>query len=271
MRYFKSLGSITKNRELIKVLVRRDITGRYKGSSLGILWSVINPLTMLVVYTYVFSSIFNSRWGGALSQETQSPGEFAIRLFTGLIVFNVFAECIIKAPTLITNNANYVKKIIFPIEILGIVTTTGALYNAMIGTVMILIAKLALGQGISIVILYLPILWIAYTLMLTGFCWTLATIGVIFRDSAQITTSLVNVMMFLSPVFYPTTAIPENVRWLTNANPIGYVIMETRNILLSNSEPDIWLLSKFIMASIVIGEAGLWIIKRNQHKFGDML
>ena len=136
---------------------------------------------------------------------------------------------------------------------------------------MILIAKLALGQGISIVILYLPILWIAYTLMLTGFCWTLATIGVIFRDSAQITTSLVNVMMFLSPVFYPTTAIPENVRWLTNANPIGYVIMETRNILLSNSEPDIWLLSKFIMASIVIGEAGLWIIKRNQHKFGDML
>ena len=95
--------------------------------------------------------------GGALSQETQSPGEFAIRLFTGLIVFNVFAECTIKAPTLITNNANYVKKIIFPIEILGIVTTTGALYNAIIGTVMILIAKLALGQGISIVILYLPI------------------------------------------------------------------------------------------------------------------
>ena len=155
------------------MLVRRDITGRYKGSSLGILWSVINPLTMLVVYTYVFSSIFNSRWGGAFSAEPQGPGEFAIKLFTGLIVFNMFAECTIKAPTLITNNANYVKKIIFPIEILGIVTTTGALYNAMIGTVMILIAKLALGQGISIVVLYLPILWIAYTLMLTGFCWTL--------------------------------------------------------------------------------------------------
>ena len=134
---------------------------------------------------------------------------------------------------------------------------------------MILIAKLALGQGISIVILYLPILWIAYTLMLTGFCWTLATIGVIFRDSAQITTSLVNVMMFLARY---SIRHSDSRKWVIDkCKPNRIRDNGNKEYFIANSEPDIWLLSKFIMASIVIGEAGLWIIKRNQHKFGDML
>jgi ABC-type polysaccharide/polyol phosphate export permease len=125
------VASIWRNRSLIHAFAKREVLGRYRGSALGLLWSFFNPLLMLTVYTFVFSVVFNARWGGGSSSKV----EFALVLFAGLIVFNLFAECIGRAPSLIISNPNYVKKVVFPLEILPFVALLAASYHALLSLV----------------------------------------------------------------------------------------------------------------------------------------
>ena len=192
------LRSIKKNRELIFIFTKREIETRYRGSWLGLLWSCINPLIMLSVYTIVFSKIFNAKWGNLGNSNNESPTVFAINLFAGLIVFNIFAECVSASPRLVTANPNYVKKVIFPIEVLGIAVTGNAAFHGFINLAILMAAQLLVGQSIPITIVFIPVLWGSYILGICALGWALSIIGVYFRDIGLIVNSTISILMFMS-------------------------------------------------------------------------
>ena len=266
------ISSFKKNSNLIEIFTKREIQERYKGSNLGGLWSVINPLIMLCVYTLVFSKIFNSRWG-AINEYDSDQGAlvFAINLFAGLIVFNMFAECTIKSPILIHQNANFVKKVIFPLEVLGIKIASSAVFHGCISAGILIIVSVIEKGTLSTSMVLLPLLWGGYYMILLGVTWVLSTIGVLIKDIAQITGSFVNIMMFMSPVFYPTEAVPEGIRWISKLNPIGYVIERTREIVFENKSPGAIELIIYIVLSCLWCEFSFRLLKANQSKFGDAI
>lgn len=269
---FRFLSSFRKNFELIEIFTKREIEERYKGSNLGALWSVINPIIMLSVYTLVFSKIFNTRWGGINNYETnQGALEFAVNLFAGLIVFNMFAECTIKSPTIIPQNANFVKKVIFPLEILGIKIASNAFFHGIISGIVLMVITGAREGGLQPTILFLPFLWGGYYMILLGISWLLSTIGVFTKDVNQITGSFVNIMMFMSPVFYPTNMVPEGIRWISKLNPIGYVIEITRQMIFENTAPSISEMLVYMVLSCLWCEFCFRLLKENEKKFGDSI
>ncbi|MDF0678376.1 MAG: ABC transporter permease [Nitrosomonas sp.] len=202
--------SLWRNRELILASAKREILGRYRGSVLGLLWSFFNPIFMLAVYTFVFSVVFKARW----SVGSESKTEFALVLFAGLIVFNLFAECINRAPALILANPNYVKKVVFPLETLTFVSLLSALYHALISLGVWLAAYVILFGVPHASALYLPFVVMPFALFILGLSWILASLGVYLRDVSQFIGVITSVLMFLSPIFYPISALPESYQHL---------------------------------------------------------
>jgi len=267
----KIINSLRNNRDLIWIFTKREIEGKYKGSSLGILWSVINPIVMLCVYTIVFSKIFKAKWGVIDNDGIDDPVAFALNLFAGLIVFNIFAECAAKSTLLIRSNPNYVKKIVFPLEVLGLATTGCALFHGTVNLMILISVKFVLEGSIAPALIYLPILWGSYIITISGMVWILSILGVLIKDVNQIVNSVISVMMFMSPVFYPTEMVPIEMRWVANLNPLAYIINETRGIVIDGTIPSIDKLIVFAILSILIGEICLRLLKRKQCLLGDRL
>lgn len=210
-------------------LTKREILSRYKGSFVGILWSFLTPIFMLTVYTVVFSQIFKSRWPGA---QSDSQGEFALTLFVGLIVFNFFSECINRAPTLIYINANYVKKVVFPLELLPLVNIGMACFHMLL-SLGIWLGGYILFFGLpKVTALFIPIIIIPLIIMTSGFCYILASVGVYIRDISQLVGVTVTAMMFLSPIFFPISILPQNYQNVALINPISFPIEELREMLM---------------------------------------
>ena len=222
-------ASLWRNRSLAAALVKREIIGRYRGSVLGILWSFFNPIFMLIVYTFVFSVVFKARWNTGSDSKT----EFALVLFAGLIVFNLFAECFNRAPSLILSNVNYVKKVVFPLEILPWVALGSALFHTFISLGVWLIAYLILFGMPHPTVLFLPLVILPLLLLIMGLTWGLASLGVYLRDVSQLIGLFTTVLMFLSPIFYPASALPEQYRHLLLFNPLnaGHRASQRRNVL----------------------------------------
>lgn len=259
--------SFWRNRQLIKTLVHREVVGRYRGSFMGILWSFFNPVLMLSVYTFVFSVIFKARWGSGGDSKT----EFALILFAGLIVFNLFSECIIKAPTLILMNANYVKKVVFPLEILPWVTLGSALFHTLISLGVWLCAYVILFGIPHATVLLLPAILLPLLLLTAGLTWGLASLGVYLRDVAQFIGLVTTVLMFLSPIFYPASALPENYRHLLLANPLTLVIEQVRNVLFWGKMPDALQLAIYLAGATVVAWAGFAWFQKTRKGFADVL
>lgn len=260
-------ASIWRNRNLIKALVKREVIGRYRGSVLGIFWSFFNPVLMLTVYTFVFSVIFKARWNGSSDSKT----EFALILFAGLIVFNLFAECINRAPGLILANKNYVTKVVFPLEILPLVSLGSALFHTLISIGVWLIAYVILFGLPHVTVLMLPLLFIPLLLFIIGLSWSLASLGVYLRDVSQIIGVITTVLMFLSPVFYPVTALPEAYRPLLFLNPLTPVIEQTRNVLFWGKIPDLSVWSIYSTGAILVAWLGFVWFQKTRKGFADVL
>lgn len=261
------LTNLYKNRELISASVKREILGRYRGSLFGLLWSFFNPLLMLSVYTFVFSTVFNARWGA----NNESKTEFALVLFAGLIVFHLFAECVNRAPSLILQNINYVKKVIYPLEILSFVSLLSALFHAMISLSVWLLAYIIIYGLPHATILYLPIILLPFLFLLIGLSWALAALGVYLRDISQITGVLTTMLMFLSPIFYPITALPEAYRHLILFNPLAPVIEQVRNVLYFGKPPLIGELAIYWLVTLLIAWIGFFIFQKTRRGFADVL
>jgi lipopolysaccharide transport system permease protein len=261
------LASQWRNRELIQASVKREVLGRYRGSVMGILWSFINPLFMLAVYTFVFSVIFNARWGTGSDSKT----EFALVLFAGLIMFNLFAESVNRAPVVILSNVNYVKKVVFPLEILPTVTLLSSLFHGLISLGVWLLAYLLFFGFPHVTVLYWPLIALPLMLFIMGLSWALASLGVFLRDVSQFIGVVTTVLMFLSPIFYPVTALPDTYRHLLYLNPLTPVIEQTRDVLFWGKAPNFALLGIYWMATAIIAWLGFAWFQKTRKGFADVL
>ena len=225
-----------RHRDLIPQMVRREVIGRYRGSVMGLLWSFLNPVLMLAVFTFVFSVIFKARWG---VDGAESKADFALILFVGMIIHGVFAECVNRAPSLILGNVNFVKKVIFPLEILPWVAMGATLFHALVSVVVWAVFFLAVNGYLPWTIVFLPLVALPLVLLTMGFAWFLAATGVFLRDVAQTTGIFTTVLLFLSPIFYPVSALPEGYRGLLHLNPLTFLIEQAREVMVWGRVPDL--------------------------------
>ena len=254
------------HRQLIMQMTRREVIGRYRGSVMGLAWSFFNPVLMLVVYTFVFSEVFQSRWAGQ-----EGKGNFAVLLFVGMIVHGLFAECANRAPSLILSNANYVKKVVFPLEILPLITLGAALFHSCISVVVLLIAQQLLSGSTPATAVFFPVILLPLCLGTLGLSWLLAAVGVFIRDVGQIITVLTTVLLFLSPVLYPVSALPEAYRSWLRLNPLTYIIEDSRNVLIFGHMPDWHAYALSFGESMLMLVAGFWLFQKTRKGFADVL
>lgn len=262
------LRSLWSNRRLAARLARRDIAARYRGSFGGLLWAVAQPLLMLAVYTFVFSVVFQARWGEGL---TQSRTEFAIVLFAGLLVHALVAETWNSAPALVLANANYVKKVVFPLEILPVITLAVALFQCLIGVAVLLAAQWGLQGSVPATAPLFIFTLVPLVLLALGGAWALAALGVYVRDVAQITQIFTTILLFVSPVFFPVSAIPEDLRWAMHANPLSFLMAQARNALVWGNMPNWGGLLAFTVGAFLFAWLGYAFFQATRKGFADVL
>jgi lipopolysaccharide transport system permease protein len=260
--------SLWRNRQLIVQMIKREVVGRYKGSAMGLAWSFFNPIFMLVVYTFVFSEVFKARWS-IVGDESKT--QFALLLFVGMIVLGLFSEVINRAPGLILSNVNYVKKVIFPIEILPVVAMGAALFHSLISLTVLVTAFAIFNSYLHWTVVFIPLVLLPLVILTLGLSWILASLGVFIRDVGQTIGLVTTVLMFLSPVFYPITAVPERFRQIIMANPLTFIIEQAREVLIWGHLPD-WIgLGIYTFAATVIAWLGYAWFQKTRKGFADVL
>ena len=261
--------SLWRNRQLIVKMTQRDVVGRYKGSAMGLAWSFFNPVFMLIVYTFVFSVIFKSRWGGAGGDDSKT--QFALVLFVGMIVMSLFSDVLNRAPTLILGNVNYVKKVVFPLEILPVIAMGAGLFHGLISFGVLLIAFAFINGYLQWTLVFVPLVVLPLVILTTGFSWMLASLGVFLRDVGQTISILTMVLMFLSPVFYPVSAVPEGVRPFIMLNPLTFIIEQAREVLIWGHMPNFVGLAIYTVVAIMVAWVGYFWFQRTRKGFADVL
>ncbi|RZL55132.1 MAG: ABC transporter permease [Variovorax sp.] len=261
--------SLSAHRALIVQMTKREVVGRYRGSAFGLAWSFFNPVFMLVVYTFVFSEIFNARWGGAGASESKT--QFAVILFVGMIVLGFFSEVLNRSAGLILGNVNYVKKVVFPIEILPVISMMAALFHSLISLGVFLLAFLIFNHYLHWTVIFIPLVLLPLVILATGLAWFLASLGVFLRDIGQTIGILTTVLMFLSPVFFPITAVPERFRPFIMANPLTFIIEQARDVLVWGRLPDWSGLLVYTVIATLVAWAGFAWFQKTRKGFADVL
>jgi lipopolysaccharide transport system permease protein len=261
------VASYWDNRSLIAASVKREIFGRYRGSALGILWSFFNPLLMLVIYTFVFGTVLKARWGAA----DESHFQFGLVLFAGLMTFNLFSETLTRSATLIVSNVNYVKRVVYPLEIFPFVLVGSGLFHLAVSLLIWLLGYAVFNGAPHATVLYLPLVILPLVLFMLGMSWFLASLGVFLRDVAQFMGILTTALMFLSPVFYPASALPEQFRFLLYLNPLTPAIEYTRDVLYWGTAPDLPSLAVYVAGAAVFAWLGFAWFQKTRKGFADVL
>lgn len=266
---FFLLKSVFENRHLIYQMTKREITGRYRGSIMGLLWSFINPILMLTVYTFVFSVVFKARWGTGSVSESKS--DFAVILFVGLIVHTLFAEALMRAPTLILGNVNYVKKVVFPLEILSMTSIASVLFHSLISLIVLMSAFFIFNGYIHWTIVFIPLVFFPLIIVSLGLSWLLSSLGVFIRDVGQTIAILTMILMFLSPIFYPVSALPEKFQHVIMLNPLTFIIEQSRNVIIWGKMPDFMGLALYSLSALCL----MWLcfiwFQKTRKGFADVL
>ena len=262
------LKSIRVHKDLLFQLVVREIRGLYRGSYLGMVWSILTPLFMLAIYTFVFSVIFQARFG---SSPNESRLEFALALFCGLIPFNVFTQCISEAPRLIILNTNYVKKVVFPLEILPISILGRTIFEGLISFAILIAGVSIFIRPPSTSFLALPLVFLPLIFWSLGISWFFASLGVFIRDLSHAVDILVRILFFLTPIFYPISKVPPSFRVFLRLNPLTLIVGDFRSIIIFGRFPDWSLWGIGATVSFVIMITGYWWFMRGKHAFADVL
>ena len=262
-----AVRSLWANRQLIARMGQREIIGRYKGSAMGLAWSFITPLFMLAIYTFVFSVVFQARWGTSEESKTQ----FAVVLFAGLIVHTLFSDVINRAPQLVLGNVNYVKKVVFPLEILPVVQLLSATFHALVSVAVLIAAQLVFQGSLPITALLLPVVLLPFLLLTLGLAWCLASLGVFVRDVGQTISLVTSVMLFMSPVFFPVQSLPPALQPWMHLNPLTFVIEQVREVVVWGRLPDWQGLAVYSIASIATAWLGFAWFQKTRKGFADVL
>lgn len=261
------LRSILAHRELCWRLTAREVSQRFRGSQLGLVWAVLTPLLTAAVFTLVFTGIFPTRWpntsGGSL--------EFMLILLVGLAVHGAFAEAVGRAPMLVVSNASYVTRVVFPLEILPLVATLAALVNGGITLAIMLLGALAVHGGLPATALLLPVVLLPYLLLVIAVVTATAAAGVFIRDLSLAVGPLITLMMFLSPMFFPMEAVPAPWRPVFWLNPVTLIMEEARGVLLFGRLPRFGLLALYGAAALALLAASHWMFQRLRRGFADVL
>jgi lipopolysaccharide transport system permease protein len=255
------------HRYLIWQMTKREVVGRYRGSLLGILWSFLTPVLMLAIYTFVFSFIFQARWG----TETETKTEFALFLFAGLIVHSLFAECVNRAPHLILSNPNYVKKVVFPLEILPWVTMGSVLIHSTLSVLVLMIGFAIIHGGLNWTAIFLPVVIFPLVLFTMGASWFLASFGAYVRDVNQFVGIVTTAMLFMSPIFYPASVLPKEIRPYLFLNPLTFIIEQLRDVVLVGNTPAWLRLGIFTAISALIAWLGFFWFQKTRKGFADVV
>lgn len=262
------VSNLWQYRRLILQMAGREVVGRYKGSVMGLLWSFLTPLFMLAVYTFVFSVVFKARW---TTSADESKGDFAVLLFAGMIVHGLFAEVLNRAPTLILANVNYVKKVVFPLEILPVISMCTALFHSAISLLVLVCAIVFVNGQFHATMLLVPLIVLPYIMFVQGLAWVLASLGVYLRDVGQTIGIITMVMLFMSPVFFPVSSLPVEMRPLMEANPLTFIIEQVREVLIWGHLPDWMGLARYSLMSLITVWVGYAWFQRTRKGFADVL
>jgi lipopolysaccharide transport system permease protein len=269
--------TLWQHRDLIGQLAGREITQRFRGAVLGLAWSLINPLINLAIYTFVFCIIFHAQWSeqGYDGSLAASKSFFALMLFAGLIPFTVFSEIASRAPTLILSVPNYVKKVVFPLEVLPVVVVISTITHSLLSIGILLIGSLVFMHGITSAVFLLPLAYLPLALGCVGLCYFLSSFGMYMRDVSQAIGPIISILSFLTPIFYPPSSlaskIPDRIQWIVYLNPLTMVVQVFRRTVLPGPGFP-WLGWSVITAvSIVMAIGGyLWFMK-TKNGFADVL
>lgn len=262
------MHTISRKLDLLFNLAGRDFKLKYRESVLGAVWSVLVPLIMLALYTAVFSTIFNARWG---DQPVGGKADYAVLLFIGLIVYGIFAETVARAPTVILNNPGFVKKVVFPLEVLPAVAMLSALYNAAMETVALLIFLAFSSFSFHVTALLFPLVLIPFLALVFGLALMFSSLGVFIRDFDQFAGLLARIMMYLMPVLYPTSIFPERWRHLMEANPMSVFIEQMRGLIIFGKLPDWGQLGVASLWSAGVLVIGLFWFQKTRKAFADVI
>jgi lipopolysaccharide transport system permease protein len=264
------IRTLYKNRELIWHLTKREVKSTYQSSFLGVLWPVLVPFVMLLIYTFVFSVVFQARWSTDAGQET-SRGEFALILFAGLTAFNLFSSVISRSPGLILAVPNYVKKVVFPLEILPAVAVGAAFITSLINIVLILIGCLLVLHSFPLTALLLPLAYIPLILFTLGLAWFLSSLGVFVRDIGQAIPVMVQILFFMTPIFYSAESVPSSLRFLVILNPLSFIVDGFRRVLIWNEFLDWRAWGTVTMVSAVVAILGYGWFSATKKAFSDVM
>lgn len=259
-------SDLLDNRHLLLQLIKRDIAGRYKGSSFGIAWAFLNPLLMLCVYTVVFGVFLRSHWTG-----TSNSLQFSVILFAGLIIFNFFAECLTRAPLLIRGHVNYVKKVMFPLELLPWMVVGTSLFHLGISLLVWTVFSIFIYGAIQWTIVFLPLIFVPLVFMVIGICWVISSLGVYLRDINQVIGVITPIVMFLCPIFYAIESLPKPFQALLVMNPLTFIIQQARGVMIDGSLPDFTKLFIYMTASMIFAWLSLAWFQRARDGFADVL
>ena len=252
--------------DLILSLTRRELATRYKGSALGILWAILTPLVMIAIFTFIFAKIFNARFGAS-----GSGWDFALYLFCGLLPWTAFQEAVQQSSTTIVAHANLVKRVVFPLETLPVAQALASLANQMFGTLALLFAAIIIRRELHASVLWLPLLIAPQLVATLGAAWLVASLGVFLRDVVQGVSLVLMAWLYLTPIIYPESIVPEQYRPFINLNPFTPLIRNYRRILLEGTMPDWNGLAYFTIFALLLFLFGYWWFARTRKSFADVI
>lgn len=254
---------------LTSQMTARAIQERYRGAILGLAWSFLTPLMMLFVYTFIFSTVFQSRWPGTVDEGSKL--QFAVLLFSGLSLYGFMSEVLLQSSGIIINHTNYVKKVVFPVVVLPVVVTMSALFNLGISLIILIVFQAISQHFIPLTTLYLPLIILPLVLCLLGLSWFIASLGTYLRDINQIITPIVTALLFLGPILYPMSALPAVAQKYMYLNPLSFPVEQVRDVVIWGTPPNWTGLAIYSSVSTLIFTAGILWFNRTKKGFADVL
>jgi lipopolysaccharide transport system permease protein len=265
---FSALRGIWKGRTLLNQLARRNIETRYKGTLIGLVWMVVTPLVMLAVYTFVFGIVFKMRWGAVFGNSNTA---FALILFCGMAVFNIFSESVNGSIGIVTGNPNYVKKVVFPLELLPVSAVLSGCFFGLVWIGILFLATVLFLHRFSPVAVCLPLIFLPLLLLSCGIAWLVASLGVFFRDLAHVIGVALQALFFLTPIFYSVEMVPESFKPILLVNPLTWIVQSARQVLMYEQWPDWSALAIVTLLSVVVFQLGYFWFMKTKRGFADVL
>ena len=265
---FGPLGRYYRYRDLLRQLILRNIRSRHKGSYLGSIWQVLNPLLMMMLYTFVFGFIFK---GSYHSGPEETKLDYGLGIFLSITIYQFLAEILMVSPALMVSHPNYVKKVVFPLDVLPVAVVGTALYHFFLTIVIVVLGIVFLGPGLSVNALWMPVIFFPFFLTALGLAWIFSALGVFFRDINQLTTFLSLALLYASAVFYSSKQIPDVIWQFLKFNPLIHVVELSRRVLLWQQSPDMLSLAYLYGFSILFVWIGYVAFNKMKSAFADVI